>query len=73
MREFAAEEYHRCRWHEDASKLMWGEFSARPYLETYRTLERHAKKAGNWPEWSDKIKRNFIKLLEQKRKSLYLS
>jgi hypothetical protein len=33
---------------------MWAEFSARPYLETYRTLERHAKKAGNWPEWSER-------------------
>jgi uncharacterized Zn finger protein len=54
LREFAAEEYHRRRRHDDAMKLMWAEFIERPYLETYRTLERHAKKAGNWPEWRDR-------------------
>ena len=51
LREFAAEEYHRRRRHDDAMKLMWAEFSERPFLETYKTLEKHAKKAGTWPEW----------------------
>jgi uncharacterized Zn finger protein len=51
LREFGAEEYHRRRRHDDAMKLMWAEFSERPFLETYKTLERHAKKAGAWPEW----------------------
>jgi len=51
LREFAAEEYHRRRRHDDAMKVMWAEFSERPFLETYKTLERHAKKAGVWPEW----------------------
>src|SRR5260370_6699241 len=50
LREFAAEEYHRRRRHDDAMKLMWAEFSERPYLESYKTLERHAKKAGTRPE-----------------------
>jgi uncharacterized Zn finger protein len=54
LREFAAEEYHRRRRHEDAMKLIWAEFSERPYLETYKTLERHAKKAGAWPEWRER-------------------
>ena len=54
LREFAAEEYHRRRRHDDAMKLMWVEFSERPYLESYKTLERHAKKAGIWPEWRER-------------------
>ncbi len=51
LREFAAEEYHRRRRHDDAMNLMWAEFSERPFLETYKALEKHAKKAGAWPEW----------------------
>lgn len=54
LREFAAEEYHRHRRHDDAMTLMWAEFSERPFLETYKTLERHAKKAGAWPEWRER-------------------
>jgi uncharacterized Zn finger protein len=54
LREFAAKEYHRRRRHDDAMKLMWAEFSERPYLESYRTLERHAKKAGAWPGWRER-------------------
>lgn len=51
LREFAADEYHSRRRHDEAMKLMWAEFSERPILETYKTLERHAKKAGAWAEW----------------------
>ena len=51
LREFAAEEYHRRKRHNDAMKLMWAGFCERPYLEGYRTLERHAKIASAWPEW----------------------
>ncbi len=54
LREFAAEEYHRRRRHDDAMKLMWAEFSERPFLETYKTLQKHAKKAGAWPEWRER-------------------
>ncbi len=53
LREFAAEEYHRRRRHDDAMKLMWAEFSERPNLESYKTLERNAKKAGAWPGWRE--------------------
>jgi uncharacterized Zn finger protein len=54
LREFAAEEYHRRRRHDDALHLIWAEFSERPYLESYKTLERHAKKARAWPEWRER-------------------
>jgi uncharacterized Zn finger protein len=52
--EFAANEYHRRDRHEDAMKLMWSAFIARPYLERYITLESHAIKAGSWPEWRER-------------------
>jgi uncharacterized Zn finger protein len=54
LREFAAEEYHRRRRHDEAMKLMWADFLERPILETYKTLERHAKKAGAWLEWRER-------------------
>jgi len=54
LREFAAEEYRRRRRHEDAMRLMWAEFSERPYLESYKTLQQHAKKAGAWPAWRER-------------------
>jgi uncharacterized Zn finger protein len=54
LREFAAEEYHRRRRHDEAMNLMWAEFLESPCLHTYQTLERHAKKARNRPEWRDR-------------------
>ena len=35
-------------------RLMWNEFLERPQIETYKTLERHAAKAGAWPEWRER-------------------
>jgi uncharacterized Zn finger protein len=54
LREFAANEYHRRKRHGEAMKLMWAAFLARPYLEGYQTLERHAKLASAWPEWRER-------------------
>ena len=54
LREFAAEEYHRRRRHDDAMNLMWAAYVGHPGLERYRTLEQHAKKAGNWKEWRER-------------------
>jgi hypothetical protein len=54
LREFAAEEYNRRRHHDDAMKLIWAEFSERPFLESFKTLERHAKKGGVWPDWRER-------------------
>jgi hypothetical protein len=34
--------------------LIWADFSERPCLDTYRTLEGHARKAGDWPGWRDR-------------------
>lgn len=54
LREFAADEYHRRGRHDEAMKLTWTELSERPFLETYKTLEKHAKRAGAWPEWRER-------------------
>lgn len=54
LREFAANEYHRRKRHDEAMKLMWTAFLARPYMEGYQTLERHAKLANAWPEWRER-------------------
>ena len=51
LRDFAAELYHQRGRHEHAVQLMWAEFSERPFLETYRKLERHARAGSSWPEW----------------------
>jgi len=70
LREFAADEYHRRRRHDDALKLMWAEFSERPYLETYKTLEIHAKKAGAWPEWRERALAEFrLRIARAKEKA----
>ena len=54
LRELAAEEYHHRRRHDEAMKLMWTLFSERPLLESFKTLERHATKAGAWPAWRER-------------------
>ena len=54
LREFAAEEYHRSRRHDEAMNLMWAAYVERPSLESYRTLKRHAEKAGSWEEWRER-------------------
>ncbi|MBL0159228.1 MAG: hypothetical protein IPP47_19270 [Bryobacterales bacterium] len=54
LREFVAEQYHRRGRHEEAMKLMWAEFIQQPLLAAYKTLERHANKAGAWPEWRER-------------------
>jgi uncharacterized Zn finger protein len=71
LREFAAEEYHRRRRDDEAMALIWAEFSERPYLETYKTLEKHAKKPGAWPEWRERalgdIRLRIVKAREKAR------
>jgi uncharacterized protein DUF6880 len=51
LRDFAAAEYHRRKRHGDAMQLMWAAFRQQPYLQSYQTLEEHARKAHAWPEW----------------------
>ena len=54
LREFAAEEYHQRARHADAMSLIWAEFSEGPFLETYKTLQKHAKTSSAWPEWRER-------------------
>ena len=54
LREFAANQYHRRRRHDEAMKLIWAEYAEQPGLERYRSLQRHAKKAGNWTDWRER-------------------
>ena len=54
LRKFAAEEYHRRGRHDVAIALWWTAFSERVCLETYKTLEQHAKQADVWPDWRER-------------------
>ena len=65
LREFVADEYHRRRRHDEAMKLIWADFAARPYLETYKKLENHARKAKAWPEWRERALAGFRRLIAQ--------
>lgn len=68
LREFAADEYHRLHRHDDAMNLMWRQFAERPFLEAYKTLERHANTADRWEEWRERalaeIRRRIAKAKE---------
>ena len=49
----------------------WAEFSERPFLETYKTLEQHARKAGAWPEWRERALAEFrLRIAQAKEKAL---
>jgi hypothetical protein len=71
LREFTADEYHRRGSHNEAMKPMWAVFIERPYLESYQTLERHAKRADAWPEWRERalaeIRLRIAKTKEKRR------
>ncbi len=54
LRDLLAEEYARGARHDDALRVMWAEFSERPYLEAYQKLKRRADRTGSWPDWRAK-------------------
>ncbi|HEX5480993.1 MAG TPA: SWIM zinc finger family protein [Terriglobia bacterium] len=54
LREFVAEEYHRCKRHEDAMQLIWANFLDHTELDPYKDLEKHARKAGAWDAWRER-------------------
>jgi len=54
LRDLLAEEYARCARHDDALRVMWAEFTERPYLEAYQKLKSRAERTGSWPEWRAK-------------------
>ena len=66
---FAIEEYHRLEMHEEALNLVWKEFNASFRMEFYKKLERHALRAGAWPEWRKRalseIRARIAKVKEQ--------
>lgn len=54
LRAFLADAYHARGRHDDAIGLAWRAFAASPRLETYRQLEKRAKRARQWPTWRKK-------------------
>jgi uncharacterized Zn finger protein len=56
LREFLAEEYHRCKRHDEAMALIWAELteSSGHYLQSYEALKRHADRTGEWPQWRER-------------------
>lgn len=54
LREFIADAYQRLGRHDEALALIWEPFAQYPSLATYRQLERHARRAEQWPAWRDK-------------------
>ncbi len=54
LREFVADQYHGQGRDSEAMELLWAMFIERPGLTSYQTLERHATRAGVWPEWRER-------------------
>ncbi len=54
LSEFAADEYHRLKRHDEAMALSWESYSEHPQLEAYQSLKAHADRAGQWPKWRAK-------------------
>ena len=54
LRTFIADAYQTRSRHDEAMELMWEAFTERPWLETYRWLKRHGKRAKAWPVWRDR-------------------
>ena len=54
LREFLAAEYHRRGQDDNAMALIWAAFGARPILDEYRNLKRHADRVDRWAVWREK-------------------
>lgn len=54
LRTFIADAYQKQGRHDEAMALIWDAFADRPWLETYKNLERHGRHAKQWPGWRDK-------------------
>jgi len=71
LREFAAEEYHRRKRHEDAVQLIWAQFLEQTHLGAYEDLKKHAARAGSWPQWRERalteIRREIVQAKEKER------
>ncbi len=51
LREFLANEYHRCRRYDEAMQLIWLNFAGQHGLENYKGLKEHAERVKEWPKW----------------------
>ena len=54
LRAFIAEAYQGRGRHDEAVTLVWEAVAETPSLETFRQLEQHAGRAGQWPAWREK-------------------
>lgn len=54
LRAFIADAYQRQGRRDEAMALVWAAFVGSPWLETYRQLERHGKRARQWPAWRER-------------------
>ena len=54
LQDFLAEEYHRRKRHDEAMAMIWAQYAAQPYLETYQKLKQHADRIGQWTSWREK-------------------
>jgi uncharacterized Zn finger protein len=54
LQDFLAEEYHRRKRHDEAMAMIWTQYAAQPYLETYQKLKQHADRIGQWTPWREK-------------------
>ncbi len=54
LRAFIAEAYQRQGRGGEAMTLIWEAFAEYPRLDSYRQLELHGGRAGQWPIWRDK-------------------
>ncbi|MDR3459145.1 MAG: SWIM zinc finger family protein [Verrucomicrobiae bacterium] len=53
LREFLANEYHRCKRHDEALQLIWTDFTENTGLATYQKLKNHADRIEQWSVWRD--------------------
>ena len=65
LRAFLAETWQVAGRDDDAMALIWEAFAARPCLETWQQLEKHAEVADRWPSWRDKALSLIEERLEQ--------
>lgn len=54
LRAFLADAYQERGRRDEAMALVWDAFTLYPEIEAYRELERHGRRAGQWPAWREK-------------------
>jgi uncharacterized Zn finger protein len=79
LREFLAEEYHRCHRHREAMEQVWNLYTDAPNLGTYRQLKEHTvrsagksarKQKEEWENWRERALRHMRAMLDERRKGI---